>query len=127
MVFRKYETSLRNLFGAFAFGTGAIGDALLKIELMDLNEYMNLINRMEIIDPFVTLREVRLVFIWSRMVIVDETTIKGRSAILQLQFEDFLEAVVRFAHMMALPCDKPESRSSSSLIGPGSLAARPRT
>ena len=49
--------------------------------------------------------QVRLAFIWSRMLIVDEMSVKGRSSILQLGFEDFLEVIVRFAHIKAMPTE----------------------
>jgi len=103
LVLRKYEASLQNIYVAFAYGSGAIGDAILSTKLLDFKEYLVLINRLELVDNFITMREVRLIFIWSRMVVVDEKTIKGRASTLQLHFEDFLELIVRFAHMMALP------------------------
>ena len=34
---------------------------------------------------------------------MDESSVKGRANTLQLYFEDFLEVIVRLAHMMALP------------------------
>lgn len=106
LVLRRYEKSLKAIYGAFAFGTGAIGDAILSTKLMDFGEYMDFIGRLDLIDPFISQREVRLVFIWSRMVVVDEGTQKGRANSIQLHFEDFLEAIVRFAHMMALPTEE---------------------
>lgn len=66
---------------------------------------MRLIDQLDVVDAFMTLREVRLAFVWSRLVVVDETTIKGRTKIVQLHFEDFLETLVRLAHMMALPTE----------------------
>ena len=41
--------------------------------------------------------QVRLTFLFSRMLIVDETSLQGRIKTLQLGFEDFLEVVVRTA------------------------------
>lgn len=106
IVLKQYEASLRFLFNAFAFGTGAIGDKLLSTKLLDFTEYILFINRLDIIDPFITMREVRLVFLWSRMLIIDENVTAGRKKVIQLNFEDFLEVLVRFAYMMALPNDQ---------------------
>jgi len=64
------------------------------------------VTQLEIIDPFVTLREIRLAFLWSRMLVVDENSQKQRVRLLQLGFEDFLEVCVRIAYQMALPTDK---------------------
>jgi hypothetical protein len=106
IVLKQYEPSLRNLFNAFAFGTGAIGDKLLTTKLLDFNEYLDFINRLDVIDPYVTLREVRLNFVWARMLVIDETATAGRKKIIQLTFEDFLELLVRFAYLFALPNDQ---------------------
>jgi len=105
MVLRKYENSLRNLYEAFAKGDGAIGHAVFTTKLMDFGEYMEMVNRFELIDPFVTQREIRLAFVWCRMVVEDEKWIKGRQKVVQLHFEDFLELIVRLAHMTALPTE----------------------
>ena len=105
MALREHETSLRGLYHAIAHGSGAIGNALSSTKLMDLEEYMDFCHRIRIADAYTTLRDVRLNFLWSRMVVVDENSVKGRAATVQLRFEDFLEMLVRFAHRMALPTD----------------------
>ena len=105
MVLRRYEASLHALYVAFAFGDGAIGSALLSTKLLDYSEFMELIGRLEMIDTFITQRDVRLAFIWSRMVVVADKTVKGRSRVIQHHFENFLETIVRFAHLMAMPSE----------------------
>ena len=121
LVLKKYENSLRNLFSAFAVGDGAIGHEIFSTKLLDFREYMGLINKLDVVDPFINIREVRLNFIWSRMVVVSESTVKGRSNLVQLSFEDFLELVVRFAHMKALPT--PEDLEQSGLTHAGEFLA----
>ena len=117
IVLKKYEPSLRALFSAFAYGTGAIGDKLADIKLLDYGEYMEMVGRLDLMDAFVTQREVRLLFIWSRMIVVDEKTLKGRSHILQLHFEDFLELIVRLAHIKALPSEEELNKSGLAHAG----------
>ena len=106
MALKKHEDTLRNLFASFAYGTGAIGDALYSTKLMDAGEFNEFIQRIDVIDNNITQREVRLAFLWSRMLVVDENTLKGRTHVLQLRFEDFLEMVVRLAYMMAMPTEE---------------------
>lgn len=103
---RTYESSLRNLFDTFAYGKGAIGDAVLKTNLMDVEELFDLIDLLELVDEHTTLREVRLNFVYARMMTIDENTVKGRAKTIQLDFEDFLEFLVRCAKMKALPNDQ---------------------
>ena len=86
MELKKHEESLRNIFTSFAYGTGAIGDAVLSTKLMDGGEYSEFISRIDLVDAFITQREVRLAFLWSRMLVVDENSLKGRSSVLQLAF-----------------------------------------
>ena len=43
-------------------------------------------------DRALTQRFVTLIFVWSRMRVVDEASAKERARLLQLSFEDFLEA-----------------------------------
>ena len=72
-------------------------------------------------DAFVSQREIRLCFIWSRMVTIDEKSLKGRSNVLQLHFEDFLELIVRLAHIKALPT--AEELNTSGLAHAGEYLA----
>ena len=47
MVLKRYEPSLRALYNAFAFGTGAIGHQLYSVKLLDFGEYMGLIGKIK--------------------------------------------------------------------------------
>ena len=70
-----------------------------------------------IVDQFVTARDVDQAFIQSRMLVVDEETVKGRSRLVQLRYEDFLEAIVRLAYQKAMPTDDEISQASSKHAG----------
>ena len=80
-------------------------------------EYSLLIDRLMIVDQFVTARDVDQAFIQSRMLVVDEETVKGRSRLVQLRYEDFLEAIVRLAYQKAMPTDDEISQASSKHAG----------
>jgi len=109
--------ALRLVYDVFAYGTGAIGDAVYSTKLMDYGEYSLLIDRLMIVDQFVTARDVDQAFIQSRMLVVDEETLKGRSRLVQLRYEDFLEAIVRLAYRKAMPTDDEISQTSSKHAG----------
>lgn len=120
-VLKRYESSLRNVYEAFAFGRGDMGNQVLTTKLLDHTELFELINKLDLIDPFITMRDVRFNFLASRMLVVDENTVKGRRAVVQITFEDFLEMVVRLAYMMALPHDqdlaKPGVKNAGEYLG----------
>ena len=59
LVLKRYEPSLRALYNAFAFGTGAIGHQLYSVKLLDFGEYMGLIGKINLIDTYISQREVR--------------------------------------------------------------------
>jgi len=124
LVLRKYEKSLRAIFEAFAFGTGAIGDACKTVKMMDFDEYMDFVSFVDVVDDYLTLREIRLAFLWARMVVIAENTVKGRSKTTQLQFEDWLEILVRLAHQMALPTDAEISDAGLAHAGEFLMALR---
>ena len=77
-VLKRYESSLRNVYEAFAFGRGDMGNAVLTTKLLDHTELFELINKLDLIDPFITMRDVRFNFLASRMLVVDENSVKGR-------------------------------------------------
>ena len=103
---RAFETSLRALYEGFAYGDGAIGDALSSTKMLSLDEYRDFVDRLGLQSEFVTARDLDRAFAFSRMLVVDEASIKGRAKLIQLRFEDFLEALVRLAFVKALPTDE---------------------
>jgi hypothetical protein len=104
-VLKSYEKQLRVIYEVFAYGDGAIGDELRSTKLMDISEYNLLIDSLDMIDQWLTARDVEQAFAFCRMLVIDETSVKGRARLLQLRFEDFLEVVVRIAFMKVLPTD----------------------
>ena len=102
---KQYERSLSLVFDVFAYGDGAVGDSLYSTKLMDISEYNLFIDRVGLIDQYVTARDVEHSFSLCRMLVIDEGTTKGRARLLQLRFEDFLECIVRLAYHKPLPTD----------------------
>lgn len=69
-----------------------------------LAEWTALLTDSRILGDMVTMREVRLSFWWSRMVVADE--IKSRFKIMNHTWVEFLEAIGRIADMTSLPTDE---------------------
>ena len=68
-----------------------------------LNEWITVLNDGRLIGDELTMREARLCFFWSRMVVADE--VKNRHKLFTLSWVEFLEALARIADMINLPTD----------------------
>jgi hypothetical protein len=101
-----FEDSLHSIYWVYARGQGHIGDVLDANTLLSYTEWRELVKDLELSDNDFTAREVPLVFVWSRMRVVDEDMIDSKVKVLQLSFTDFLEALVRMATMKALPTEE---------------------
>ena len=62
---------------------------------MGLDEWRKFVTDLRLMDHVLTPRLVTLVFVWSRMRVVDE--VKRRVRLTNHHFEDFLECLVRVA------------------------------
>ena len=79
---RKYEDSLRLLFGGFAQSEGTeVGKEHL-VELMALGEWMALLKGLDFIGPDLTEREATLCFVNARMAVIDVGSAKGAVCLL---------------------------------------------
>ena len=105
-VLTSFEGNLRLLFKSYAKGDGAIGDELRSTKLLDYEEWKEFVNDMELVDRDFTAREMALTFSWSRMRVIDPDILESKIKLLQLSFEDFLEAIVRTASLKAIPDDE---------------------
>eukprot|EP00966_Prymnesium_polylepis_P042623 990362-Prymnesium_polylepis.2 len=104
-VLRKHESSLRLIFKAYAHGDGRIGDAFEDSNLLGFTEYNDVLDDFGLIDQQFTASMGTLCFSWCRMRVIDESGDTKRPKLVQLSFEDFLEALVRIATMKSLPTD----------------------
>ena len=100
--FKAYEGSLRNIFTAVCI-TGGRGE---KERHLSLDEWKGLLRGVQLIDVDCSERDVSMCFAWSRMCVVDETSVPGRMRDSHLPFEGFLEAIVRLSTLKALPTDE---------------------
>ena len=106
LVLKMYEPSLRAVYDAFARWQDT-GDGVPSPKLFDFNEYTKFISRLNLIGPgLMTMHDLRMPFFSSLMEVVDDSTTKGRIRSVQLDFEGFLELLVRLAFMMPLPTDQ---------------------
>lgn len=101
-----FEGSLRTLFKVYALGDGAIGDELNSTTLMSFGEWKEFCRDIRLLDADFTAREQSLAFIWCRMRVVDEERYESMTKIIQLSFEDFLDAIIHIATIKALPDDE---------------------
>jgi len=104
-VLRKYHLSVRLIFERYAIGEGRAGDRLDSIDLMSIEEWRTLVSHLDLVDMQFREREATQCFMRSRMRVVQESETRGRAKLLQLCYEDFLEALVRVAHLKATPTD----------------------
>lgn len=107
---KKHAASLRLVYEGYAYGDGAIGSKFEDKRLLGIEEYRDLMLDLGFIDSQFAERDATWCFVMSRMRTVSEAELKGRIKLLQLQFEDFLEALVRIASLKALPTDEEVRR-----------------
>jgi hypothetical protein len=108
-VLRRHEDSLRALFAALT-GRGPGKDSTL----LSLNEWMQFLRALDLIHIDLSDRDATFAFAWSRMVVADVGTERGRLAESNLHFEDFLEALCRLSILKALPYDHEIEESMRS-------------
>ena len=97
---RRHEQSLRVIFRATT-GRGPGKDS----SLLSIQEWQTFLRALDLIDADLSERDATFSFAWSRMVVADIGTQRGRLAEYNLYFEDWLEALVRISILKALPFD----------------------
>lgn len=105
-ILKYFEGTLRSLFKVYAKGEGLIGDELDSTKLLSFSEWKEMVKDLQLYETDFTAREVNLTFVWSRMRVVDENNLDSKVKLIQLSFEDFLEAIVRCAVLKAMPDDE---------------------
>lgn len=109
-LFERHEASLRAIFTCFAadpINDSASGSMTAKDDKdavrLSLEEWLEFARAFSLLDKDVSIKEMTLAFMWSRMWVVDETTKASQRRLAGLAFEDFLEALMRCARMKAWP------------------------
>jgi hypothetical protein len=105
-ILTSFESNLRIIYAHYARGSGAIGNELDSNKLLSFEEWKEFVRDTELVDRDFTSREVAISFAWSRMRVVNTDVFASKIKMLQLSFEDFLEALVRVAALKALPNDE---------------------
>ena len=99
-VLRKNYESLTALFSALCDGAkGAAG-------LLSLSVWLAFLRNAYLLGEDISERDGMLCFLWSRMVVIDDKTIKGHMKWQNLAFEGFMEALCRVARLKALPTEE---------------------
>ena len=93
-VFSRHIVSLRTIFDRYAYGAGQVNDKTNDRRLLGFDEWQELVDHLGLVDSQFAERQAGLCFILSRMRTTLESTTQGRAKVLQLSFEDFLEALV---------------------------------
>ena len=97
-------SSLRALYDLYAEVAQHTGDALRDDALMSIGEWLTFVKQMGLISARqLTIVQAKNVFLWSRIRSVTGVGDKAEIRLRHLFFEDFLEALVRLATMMAFP------------------------
>ena len=105
VVLKQWDPSLRAIFNAYAYGDGTMDD-IFSTEMMSYEEWCNFVLDMELYDAIdFTSREASLTFVWARLREIDERPTKAKSRMMQLSFEEFLEALIRVASLKVIPLD----------------------
>ena len=106
-ILRKHEVMLRSLFESFAFEEKPrISDEpnpFATPEGLSWDEWMEIVEALELVDRTFTRRDAGNVFVWSRMWALDDGTVAARRKVTNLFLEDFMEAIVRVALLKSLP------------------------
>jgi len=102
-VLREWEPSLRAIFKVYSEGDGVIGDETHSKNMMEHYEWRLLLRDLQLNDESFKLKEATMVFVVSRMRVIDERAPSTRPKLTQLHFEDFLEALVLISTLKVLP------------------------
>ena len=68
-------------------------------------------------EDLVSLKDLRMVFLWSRIRTVADYTDRSQVRLRHMLFEDFMEALVRLSSMIALPTDGDLSHTGCANAG----------
>jgi hypothetical protein len=104
-VLREHHETVHALYAVYACGGSNKGDVLNDDALMSHEEWVHMCHDLQLIDTEFTHRECTLCFVWSRIRVCNEADTHQRKRIVNLLFEDFLEALTRLCTMKCLPTD----------------------
>ena len=102
-VFARYDTSLKAVYETFSAAKfdARQTDTRARASLMELDEWTLLLQSAGLLDGLFTKRHASLCFVWAQPFTTDD--LKRRTALVHLQYVDFLEALARIATFKRLP------------------------
>ena len=105
-ILTTFQNNLKAIFKGYAKGDGRIGDKLKSANLLGFDQWKTFTKDFSLVEEDFTAREVALTFVWSRMRVIEEENLEGKTKNIQLSFEDFVEAIIRVATLKAFPLDE---------------------
>lgn len=109
-----HDESLRNIFSAMC---GTDGRAK-QFKIISMEIWIDFLRRLDLVGHDITVRDAKLCFTWSRMMVIDgSTSERGRRKEAGLPYEGFLEALCRLSVLKALPLDDEIDRLGFSDAG----------
>ena len=104
---RKHEGSLRRIFEVYAAGNRDINDKLQDHSMMSVGEWCEFLKHIGLFDMGqVSQFGAKIIFKWSLIRTARNYEASSLLKLRNMYFEDFLEALVRVACVMALPNDE---------------------
>jgi len=104
LVLEAHLGSLRTLYDNYAEVSYDASDCLRDDALMSIGEWLAFVRHMGLIEARqLSVTQAKHVFLWSRIRTAEGVSDKAEARLRHLTFEDFLEALVRLATLMAFP------------------------
>ena len=105
-VLAEHKDSLKVIYSYSADSEGGMLGKEKQRKLMNVNEWLWLLKDLRLLDDSFAVRDATVIFVLSRMRVIDE---KGKDAdlkLLNLTTDDFYEALLRVSCLKALPTDE---------------------
>mmetsp|Transcript_1620 Transcript_1620/g.4844 ORF Transcript_1620/g.4844 Transcript_1620/m.4844 type:complete len:1055 (+) Transcript_1620:77-3241(+) len=102
----KHEATLRNVFERYADVNHDVSDRLQSKTAISVGEWMIFLDDIGLIDNGqISPLRAKMIFVWSRIRGCPDASDRATRSLRNLQFEDFLEALIRLSIQMVLPND----------------------
>jgi CRP-like cAMP-binding protein len=122
---RVWESSLRSLFRVYARTNQSVTDATQSSTLMSFGEFYRFLDHVGLLQMNqISLFGAKMLFKWSRIRTASDYSDASETRLRNLQFEDFLEALVRLACTIALPTEAEVHASGAFDAGAYLMALR---
>ena len=115
---RRHRTSLHSLFTVYSAANRNVQDDLQSEAMMSIGEWVNMCEHLGLFATGqLSLFGAKIIFMWSRIRSARDYEAESEARLRNLFFEDFLEALVRVACVIALPTDSELAESGAANTG----------